>query len=1080
MKKLNCALRFKHYALSIGGVLYLCMALFFAGCENFLDGAETKQKLDDAIAYANAEPIEIRVECDEGSGSFLTETILSKKVTDEFNIEFKISSGHKFAGWQAYTRSSDGTLKELSSEYIKFLSYNTESTDGIYKVTATFARAAYGIVIKPRCLLVPKILQVSPAENDAVICYKPVVIKFNIPLENDDGTSPVFSLDTVSIKLGDVSFKNYFSSVTLNQEKTELTLTPNYSKLNDYIENTSEFPTITLKISLGDIVLLKNGMELLLKGTDSEIAVQYKAGKDTEPPVIADWFMTRYEITPETALSLDDDKKFIKKTADEEDFMDEALFANLAEECVYLWGKVYDKDTELHKITVRQYRKKYHLNNYGFLNEDTENITEFIIGGNNIQSINDGKGNTFFCIKIDLLVPGRIGGDILFEIMAEDSCGNKQRGDNLKISCVVTSNLYRHGAINYNDNFEVANSMDSLSTIYFSTPVEGSGHSDAVRFALYYNLRDDLVPEGYKGYISGRRLDYECEYLDKSGTKRHEKFVQAEDTNSYSLKLENIDENNLEAQTFTVFVKYGKYTLWTREYNFPQPPYVEKVYEKNGEKYIKFASTGEERIYIRKSTESEFRSYNNDEIPLSNDYEVYAIAAIDESIWNTQRLYGNQTGPFTLASLSEEKLPAPVVKDRTLTPQKSDYMDVLFDVEGPDENGTLKKWDEVYDSIMLEYSSEASSTVKKTISKGGKVSVTIKTSDLYKAEAYKPVIKMTGIRNGKLSEVLEYNIRFKDDEDRIAYDNVSPPNSFIQWTDEDSVTFYFYDEESGPADGTLTSGNYTFEYHPASADIVAPTTEYINGYYAVRISVDLIKPYQRSFTYTVRDKAGNTTTGIKNFDMSPMTILRESPEYIVSEDKWTPNFNYKQEPLLTVNSAFSQWRAVLYYYEFENDSWGTEPSRTFKRTGVELLKPENTDFSVEKNKFVKIRYTYKFSENLYDNYEIYYTGDYSGDSSCNLLFSNASSNTSIAVSSDAPVLVHTLVTTRALSDCKDWSIAQWESFPEEIDIKRMEFPSTGNFKRYDIPLDKINNRDCYVVIAHYADGTAQKSEVMQK
>ncbi len=45
----------------------------------------------------------------------------------------------------------------------------------------------------------------------------------------------------------------------------------------------------------------------------------------------------------------------------------------------------------------------------------------------------------------------------------------------------------------------------------------------------------------------------------------------------------------------------------------------------------------------------------------------------------------------------------------------------------------------------------------------------------------------------------------------------------------------------------------------------------------------------------------------------------------------------------------------------------------------------------------------------------------------------------------------------------------------------MSFDSTNHaVKKYKIPVNEIDEGDCYVVIAHFADGTSSMSEVKQK
>ena len=163
----------------MGGVF--CIA--FSACNFFDAGSDFKEQLERDIAYAESSPYEIRVECDEGLGSITSLSVLSQKVTDEFNVEFKIASGVHFSGWKAYTRIYGGSLKELPANYINFLSYNTESSDGIYKARVKFLAAAEGIVIKPVCFLLPKVISITP-EFTAQGCDQDTAIKisFNKPV----------------------------------------------------------------------------------------------------------------------------------------------------------------------------------------------------------------------------------------------------------------------------------------------------------------------------------------------------------------------------------------------------------------------------------------------------------------------------------------------------------------------------------------------------------------------------------------------------------------------------------------------------------------------------------------------------------------------------------------------------------------------------------------------------------------------------------------------------------------------------------------------------------------------------------
>lgn len=219
--------------------MILSGAAVLFSCNNFLDGGDFKEQLDKDIAYANSSPYEIRIECDEGLGSITSVALLSKKVTDEFNVEFKIASGVQFVGWKAFSKSSDGTLTELSSAYINFSSYNTESSDGIYKASVKFVKGANGIVIKPYCYLLPKVTEISPEFTASGVDQDSIIkIRFNKAVNPESfGDFSCVSVYSAEGSLMDYFETPYFSSdnkVLFIQPKQDLhIITPDSGKKVD-------------------------------------------------------------------------------------------------------------------------------------------------------------------------------------------------------------------------------------------------------------------------------------------------------------------------------------------------------------------------------------------------------------------------------------------------------------------------------------------------------------------------------------------------------------------------------------------------------------------------------------------------------------------------------------------------------------------------------------------------------------------------------------------------------------------------------------------------------------------------------
>ena len=93
------------------------------------------------------------------------------------------------------------------------------------------------------------------------------------------------------------------------------------------------------------------------------------------------------------------------------------------------------------------------------------------------------------------------------------------------------------------------------------------------------------------------------------------------------------------------------------------------------------------------------------------------------------------------------------------------------------------------------------------------------------------------------------------------------------------------------------------------------------------------------------------------------------------------------------------------------------------------------------------------------------------------------SNTSVLVSSDAEVFIHTLITSEPYDVCKDWTEREWETYHKHICTQTLVFSADDHSaQRYNIVFAEgdIKKGDCYCVVAHFADGTMTKSAVFQK
>lgn len=225
------------------------ICLIFLSCNNIFDSGDFKEQLDRDIAYARSSPYEIRVECDDWAGSLISLSLLSQKVTDVFNVEFKLGSGVQFAGWKAYQKSLDGTFSELNSDYIDFISYNKESNDGIYKASVKLVKGVEGIVIKPYCFRLPKVVEITPKfESAGCDQDSPIQIKFNkaVDLESFGDFS------CIQIYSENGSLDEYFGTPFLSEDKEILSI-PAKSDMHILTPDTEKKIEVSVKVDFKNV-----------------------------------------------------------------------------------------------------------------------------------------------------------------------------------------------------------------------------------------------------------------------------------------------------------------------------------------------------------------------------------------------------------------------------------------------------------------------------------------------------------------------------------------------------------------------------------------------------------------------------------------------------------------------------------------------------------------------------------------------------------------------------------------------------------------------------------------------------------
>ncbi len=109
-------------------IISLCL-LLLSSCDNFLEGADVKAQIEDAIAYNNAQSYTIKIDYPESSGVIRSPAggVVSKKVTDSFNIRFDPSSDYEFICWKIIDNVSKKEFK--NGEYLTLEHLDLTETD---------------------------------------------------------------------------------------------------------------------------------------------------------------------------------------------------------------------------------------------------------------------------------------------------------------------------------------------------------------------------------------------------------------------------------------------------------------------------------------------------------------------------------------------------------------------------------------------------------------------------------------------------------------------------------------------------------------------------------------------------------------------------------------------------------------------------------------------------------------------------------------------------------------------------------------------------------------------------------------
>lgn len=918
-------------------------------------------------------------------------------------------------------------------------------------------------------LALPAVDHYLPAYTPAgVTTDKEIKIFFNTPVE-------VSIKDALKIDILGSSVLHCFEQPELSSDGTVLTIKPDITALTNFIAQIMKVSFADINISFAQTATAKiDGVSYPLKqDSNSKFVVRYLNEPERNSPTPITFFVTREEITLEDSA----DSVTNKFTQEQLDLSltttDTKIIQNASNGTIWIYGVYSDPDSGVKKVTVFEKRTN-DINSWTVTDSETK-TGEYILDSTN--SYTDEIGNTSFCIK-HILQPSNpdFEGAVSVKVVVADNCDNKNTQS-------FTGIIKRKVSL---DNILIYNFIRDDIGLYLnnSQPIDVEDYIRNVKKIKFLN--DDLPLQLYANVNAPRSfIHLNCRH---SGIKQE--FENPDENGVWSLELNTASVDYLP---FTII--YSDLLNLTVEKSFRYPSSYYPIYDlkKHEDEYYDEEEDDYKTRIIYEFCPAGFTS-NTFGIKTTEQGSTVMTQSSAQGYYYPEDseydyyFFRHQNYPDESSQLCSELVSfADVLKDYVPV-EETEEIQVTYSSEFAGDDTILITvtftdediW-ENYDTII--YDLNDSNYVKP-----GEPSfiIPIKLSQIHTLFA---CLKITAYSHYQLKgESEEIWIRNLGLEEIAQQHDKTPPYLTVEPDEFGGYSFRVNDEISDVGNGVITFGNIPHQIQNSSTRINISYSDIIK-YAQESDKAGVIR--EISIPYTISDTANNTISEV--YELLVPKLEREY-KCILSQ----PTTTSISEGIDMSSSSYPSYSIYkgVYLYKLE-ESEGSLVWNKIKNSTLIIYSDgdiHSADFNqLQTNNFYKT--CFEEENSSLPNY--YYlgaqnSGDYDG------ILNNGDSKTSVFVSSDAPVFVHTLVTTRPYSECSTWSIDDWEQYRKEIGTKVMQFApdeehtvtvaggqtftyttSDHSPKRYDIPVEELSSGNCYCVIAWFADGTCAKSPVMQ-
>ena len=444
---------YKHYSVfnNVLKFFILCfVSLMLASCENFLNGKDTKDQLVDTIAYNNAPSNTLIFRTTNDEGDFLTGNEKACKVGYTVDVQFSVNSNnYVFRSLEAVS-SVDKTISR--SDYVEFTDIGTdhEKNNGVYKIRIKLLKQSNDILIRPVCVLIPRVKQIIPAySKDGCEQDTSITIEFNKSINPE-----TFDANCLSIKNGEEELfstnpaESYYEAPVFSNENTILTI-----------------PTIKGKYIIPITTAAQNPKDITISIIASTI-------KDTDGFTLQPVESHTYRINQ----NIDKEKPEIKSlTTSNTSNTTDWSYRTLTDKSVENWSSATEYETD--GTTVKFLNGDYNRNHIA----DTVHIS--------IQGYDKDSG--IKCVKVHRVYEKTAGGADAMQVEEENTFGTGQF-----VSVQNSDNIYE-----YSFDYNFATSLnDGLYKLEISVIDKAENESNSLS---YYVIKDTDLKRNLKwlGYL---------------------------------------------------------------------------------------------------------------------------------------------------------------------------------------------------------------------------------------------------------------------------------------------------------------------------------------------------------------------------------------------------------------------------------------------------------------------------------------------------------------------------------------------------------------------------------------------------